>query len=222
MKTFQLLGDPKKFWWSTSYTVLFGKQVLRACSCSSNWGMALDATGNAMSVSCSQWRPIPMNLVFHLPLLLAFSPLPYLPLSCLFPLSCSPVPFPPQGGRKGWSTGWASSSSNCLGACYLCATLLCLVLRQVVLDGMGFSLARYLSLLLEEGRLGRRAGQLCRAQLSEKLWEQEWEEGHFLSAAGEVSIQHRENQVVEMVRRLYHDTWTSVSWGRFQLCAEIC
>lgn len=71
-----------------------------------------------LSSICLCFLTFPLPAFFHFPV----------------PLLCRALPFPPQGRRKGWRTGWASSS-GCLGPCCLCAALPCTLLRQVALDG---------------------------------------------------------------------------------------
>lgn len=106
-------------------------------------------------VNNASWSCLPFSLLFLPISLFPFFFFP--PFPCLFPLSCSPLPFPgypmekaellrgpwgEQEGRwakpvlpAGWNTGCASSSTW-LGTCCLCATLLPrTLLRQVVLVG---------------------------------------------------------------------------------------
>lgn len=71
-----------------------------------------------LSSICLCFLTFPLPLFFHFPV----------------PLLCHVLPFPPQGRRKGWRTGWASSS-GCMGTRCLCAALPCVLLGQVVLDG---------------------------------------------------------------------------------------
>lgn len=182
---------------------------------SSKWG-----TTASVLLKIRRACPEVSEVVSHL----AFAFCPFLSLSslsCPFPLSHSPLPFPPQGRRRGWSTGWASSSS-CLEAHCLCATLFhCTLLRQVVLDGRDTAWVDIYSCFLRTPdsleELGSSVG------LS---WMRDGGSGNgrkpvFPSSRGN-SILGREDQVVEVVRRLCHDTWASESWGRFQLCAGMC
>lgn len=118
MKAFQLLGDPKKFWWFTLYMILFGKRVLRACGCSSNWG-----TGAFFQLEMQWVYPIDSEDLFPwtCPICLCFLPFPlfsifYFPV----PFLCHVLPFPSLHKARGRDEAQAEPAAVAWGMLPLC------------------------------------------------------------------------------------------------------
>lgn len=122
--------------------------LLCPTSCGTSAFVLLETQRENLEVIEDIWKP--HEVVFHLPLLfclfLCLPPFFHFPV----PFLCHVLPFLPWGGRKGWSTGWGSSS-GCLVACCLCAILLpCTLLRHMVLDGRNTAWAGIYSCFLRK------------------------------------------------------------------------
>lgn len=151
----------------------FALQAVLTCMllCSTSWGTSafvlLETQRVNPEVTEDIWKP--HEVVFHLPLLfclfLCLPPFFHFPVSFL----CYILLFLRQGGRKGWSIVWGSSSS-CPVACCLCAILLpCALLRHMVLDGRDIAWADIYSCFLRKpGLLDDGSGNVRKTSSSQQ------------------------------------------------------